>query len=260
MICRERKDDWVMFDQHKHGLLAGKFAEALHSARFRISKRWKEALYAVKDHDRGWIYLDDNPFWNDTQDTPYTFMDFPVAVKLTFYSKGLDEIQVNSPYAALLCSLHFERLLVQANFEHPILTKYMEQEQKRRKHIQLELDLIDFTNNSELNYDLHVLKFCDDLSLYLCLNEPGVDKEHEFPWWRDGFAVSEYFDCTEGEIIQAYWKNPTTVELSPFPFDSAFSVELTCRIVSKRDIVKMGITEAYYKTEETHYSFQIQSR
>ncbi|OAB45909.1 DUF3891 family protein [Paenibacillus glacialis] len=260
MICREREEDWVMFDQHKHGLLAGEFAEVINSTRFRNGKRWEEALYAVKDHDRGWIYLDDNPFWNDTQDTPYTFMDFPVAVKLTFYSKGLDEIQLNSPYAALLCSMHFERLLVQANFEHPILTKYMEQEQERRKRIQIELGITDLTDNNELIYDLHVLKFCDDLSLYLCLNEPGVDKEHEFPWWRDGFPVSENFDCTEGEIIQAYWRNSNTVELSPFPFDRELTVELTCRIVSKKDIDKMGITEAYYTTKETHYSFHIQAK
>lgn len=258
MICRESKEYWVMFDQHQHGLLAGEFAEALNSVSFRSSKRWDEAVYAVKDHDRGWIDLDDNPFLNDALHAPYTFMDFPIATKLTFYSKGLDEIQSKSLYAALLCSMHYERLLSQADIEHPALRKYMHHEQKRRDCIQLELGISDLAAESELMYDLHVLQFCDDLSLYLCLNEPGVDKEHEFPWWREGFPMSEKFDCTNGEMIHAYWKNSNTVELSPFPFDRVVSVQLTCRKVFKTDIHQKGITEAYSQGEVIHYSFQIQ--
>nr|WP_253735858.1 DUF3891 family protein [Paenibacillus sp. FJAT-26967] len=27
-----------------------------------------------------------------------------------------------------------------------------------------------------------LLKLCDELSLYVCLNEPGVSKDEEHPW------------------------------------------------------------------------------
>lgn len=260
MICRERKEDWVMVDQHQHGLLAGEFAAAMNSDTFRTNKRWDEAVYAVKDHDQGWIDLDDDPFLNDALHSPYTFLDFPIATKLTFYSKGLDEIQLKSPYAALLCSMHYDRLLNQANIEHPALRKYMQQEQNRREYIQLELGITDLATESGLIYDLNVMRFCDDLSLYLCLNEPGADKEQEFPWWRDGFPMSDEFDCTDGNIIQAHWKNSNTVELSPFPFDHTLSVGLTCVIVPKIAIHEMGISEAYSKGEVIKYTFQIQSK
>lgn len=260
MICRERKEDWVMIRQHDHGVLAGQFAKAFNSISFRSSKRWEEAIFAVTEHDRGWIDLDDMPFWNDAQKAPYTFIDLPLATKLAFYRRGLDEIESTSLYAALICSLHFENLLNQADLEHPTLTKYMQHEQKRRDHIQLLLGGTELVVEAELTYDLHVLKFCDDLSLYLCLNEPGIAKEHEHPWFRDGFAVSNQFDCTHGEMIQGFWKDQSTVELTNFPFDSAFLIKLPCRYVFKTDIQKMGIVEAFLNSEEMNYSIQIQSR
>ena len=260
MICRERKEDWLMVTQHDHGVLAGQFAKVFNSTSFRSSKRWNEAIFAVTEHDRGWIDLDDMPFWNDAQSAPYTFLDFPIAPKLAFYSKGLDEIESTSPYATLLCSMHYEKLLNQVDLEHPTLTKYMQHEQKRRDQIQLGLGIADLAAEGELIYDLHVLQFCDDLSLYLCLNEPGSDKEHEHPWFRDGFAVSEKFDFTEGEMIQGFWKDQSTVELTNFPFDTAFSIQLPSRYVSKLDIQQMGIAKAFSNSEEIRYSIQIQSR
>lgn len=257
MICRELKEAWIMIEQHQHGLIAGKFANAFNSKLFLESKRKDEAIYAIYEHDRGWIDLDDSPFLNTSEGTPYTFMDFPIAVKLAFYSKGLEEVQAKSPYAAMLCSLHFERLLVQADIEHPAFTKYMEQERQRRDHIQKELGITDVVTEGELIFHSWVLQFCDDLSLYLCLNEPGSDKEHEHPWWRDGFTVSENFDFTGGGMIQANWIDSNKVKLTPFPFESSFFIELPYRSVSKSDIQQLGLSDAYMQSKEVRYRFEI---
>ncbi len=90
MICREQAGKFVMIKQHDHGLLAGKFAARFHMEQVPRKRRLDEVLYAIGNHDRGWIDLDEAPFWNDTAKAPYSFIDFPVVPKLTFYRWGLD--------------------------------------------------------------------------------------------------------------------------------------------------------------------------
>ncbi|MGF7047101.1 hypothetical protein J2T13_001603 [Paenibacillus sp. DS2015] len=257
MICRELKEAWVMIEQHQHGLIAGQFAKAFNSKDFLESIRKDEAIFAIYEHDRGWIDLDDTPFLNTSEDTPYTFLDFPIVPKLAFYTKGLDEVQAISPYGALLCSLHYEKLLIQAELQHPAIRKYMEQERLRRDHIQEQLGIIDLETEGELIYHLSILQLCDDLSLYLCLNEPGSDKEHEHPWWRDGFTVSEKLNLPGGEMMQANWIDRNQVKLTPFSFESSLTIELPCRYVSKSDIQKLGLSDAYAQSEEVRHRFEI---
>lgn len=245
MICRENKEQFIMVTQHQHGLLAGQIAAHFHSPLYESSKRKEEVHTAIEQHDRGWISLDDTPFWNDVEEAPYTFIDFPLAPRLTFYRKGLDEIEGLSSYAGLLCSLHFEKLLLQADLKHPSYTAYMEHEERRRDRIQRELGITDLSAEGELIYHLWVLQFCDDLSLYLCLNEPGVSKDKEFIWWRDGFGMSDRFDFTEGKTIQAQWLDQQTVSLDPFPFREPTEVHFYSRIVPKQTIAAKGLAKAY---------------
>ncbi|WP_156430913.1 DUF3891 family protein [Paenibacillus sp. FJAT-26967] len=35
---------------------------------------------------------------------------------------------------------------------------------------------------SMIEQHFKLLKLCDELSLYVCLNEPGVSKDEEHPW------------------------------------------------------------------------------
>nr|WP_052098757.1 DUF3891 family protein [Paenibacillus stellifer] len=139
MICRVQDEHFVMIKQHDHGLLAAELA-----ARFRIEQasrsRRDEVLYAIANHDRGWIDLDETPFWNDQAKMPYTFIDFPVTPKLTFYRRGLDEIEASTLYGALLCSLHYERLIEVSGEQSPELTVYMQEEEKRRSAIHRRLE------------------------------------------------------------------------------------------------------------------------
>ncbi|MFE4713495.1 DUF3891 family protein [Paenibacillus sp. NPDC056722] len=254
MICREQDGAFVMMKQHEHGELSGVLAEWIKEERGLGEYRREEVLRAVAEHDRGWIDLDETPFWNDAADAPYTFFDFPLVPKLTFYQRGLNEIEADTPYGALLCSLHFDRLIDISGEDYPELTVYQEHEKARRARIRHELEATAPIGESELRYDSHLLQFCDDLSLYLGLNKPGSTKAEGHPWWRDGFSGSEDFSFTSGQRITATWKDEGTLILNPFPFRRQLEVSFKQRRVQRSVIKEKGIASAYKEApeEEVH--------
>lgn len=250
MICREQDEAIVMIKQHDHGLLAGELAIWFKVQHTSEEERHNEVLWAVAQHDRGWIDLDETPFWNDAEKAPYTFIDFPVVPKLTFYKRGLDEIEAHTPYGALLCSLHFERLIKISGIDYPELKIYQEHEEQRRASIHRALEASTPIGEDELYYDARLLEICDDLSLYMGLNEPGSPKSAEHPWWREGFSGSEDFNFTDGRRIAAEWDGTSTLILDPFPFTKTLEVAFKQKRVHKSDIAKKGIATAYSDTPE----------
>lgn len=239
-----------MVKQHEHGRLAGEFAGRFREEQVPKSSRKKEVLRAVSNHDRGWIDLDETPFWNDAAGAPYSFIDFPVVPKLTFYKRGLDEIEADTPYGALLCSLHFERLIEVSGEDSPELTAYLKDEEERRARIHRDLERSQPIGEAELYYDARLLQFCDDLSLYLALNEPGSPKSKEHPWWKDGFSGSEDFTFTSGRAITAEWQDESTLMLDPFPFTGDVEVCFPLRRVNRQEAVSKGIARAYSEAPE----------
>lgn len=250
MICREHDGAIVMVKQHDHGKLAGELAIWFKEEHVPEEGRRDEVLWAVAEHDRGWIDLDETPFWNDAEHAPYTFIDFPVVPKLTFYKRGLDEIEERTPYGALLCSLHFERLIKISGLDNPELKLYQAHEEERRSRIHRALEVSKPIGEDELYYDARLLEFCDDLSLYLALNEPGSPKSEEHPWWREGFSGSEDFSFTSGRTITVEWKDKSTLVLDPFPFKKTVEVAFMLKRVQRSEIANRGIAPAYRDTPE----------
>ncbi|UQZ33268.1 DUF3891 domain-containing protein [Paenibacillus sp. PK3_47] len=250
MISREQDDVFVMVKQHEHGRVAGEFALHFKEEQVPAGKRQEEVVWAISNHDRGWIDLDETPFWNDAEGAPYSFIDFPVVPKLTFYKRGLNEIEAETAYGALLCSLHFERLIEVSGEQSPELTAYLKDEEERRSRIHRELEQSAPISEGELYYDARLLQFCDDLSLYLALNEPGSPKSEEHPWWTDGFSGTEDFSFTSGRAISAEWQDASTLLLEPFPFTGDVEVAFNIRRVSKTAINSKGIALAYSETPE----------
>lgn len=137
-------------------------------------------LLAIQEHDRGWIELDTSPVWNDKTEKPYSFIDYPTVLKISFYKKGLDEVEKMSKYAGLLCSLHYSSFLQDAS--EPAVREFWDEEKQRQDQISKELGLVGNEDKKEtLMYHLDLLKFCDYLSLFICLNEPGNnERKHSF--------------------------------------------------------------------------------
>ncbi|MDO6658611.1 DUF3891 family protein [Anaerobacillus sp. 1_MG-2023] len=252
MIVYEDNDCFVMITQHDHALLSGQFAEALRKSFWPENLYQEDVLYAIKHHDRGWIPLDEVPFWNDRREAPYSFLDFPLATKLQFYKKGIEEVSEKTTYGAFLCSKHYRSFFNGAESEHAI--RFYAEEENRQDQLK---ELIDIPDDL-LTFHYQLLQFCDDLSLYACFQEPGVQKEEELSWYRNGFPQSFYF-LEEQDLIRTSWKSTDTIQISHplFHEDNVFQVQL--KRVPKELIGTEGISKAYQSTPVEYRRFHFSS-
>lgn len=202
-------------------------------------------MFAIAEHDRGWIDLDESPFWNDKTQTPYSFIDFPMVPRAVFYKKGIDEVESQSLYAGLLCSMHYQSFLT--NAKEPAVQKLFKHEEARQSRLRKQLNLVEAAAVKALQFHFQLTQFCDNLSLYLCIQEPGTPKEQEFPWFKDGFP--EIFPFTGGKKIIAEWVDDKTVSLHPFPLHSETPVSVRAKKVKKADIRQRGLVTAYKGTQ-----------
>lgn len=243
MIAYEREHSFVMFTQHDHALASGEMAGHWKDDYFIRKEKREEVIYGISQHDRGWIDVDDTPFWYDAERKPYTFVDFPLVPKLPFYEKGVDEIEKESPYAALLCSMHYVSFFGDTSEEKALAYVDKERERQRRLLTQLSLNQAE---KEALDFHFDLLQFCDNLSLYVCMQEPGVAKEEEISWFRNGFPQA--FAFAKGEKVMAHWTKVQTVALRPFPFADIWEITIPYKNVSKEKIRQEGIARAYHKT------------
>ncbi|MDP4106153.1 MAG: DUF3891 family protein [Bacillota bacterium] len=241
MVIYEREHDWVMIPQHHHGLLSGDIAQHWNSALINGTDHWSDVIFAIAQHDRAWIDLDETPFWNDRYKCPYSFIDFPLMPKLNFYKKGIDEVENQSPYAGLLCSLHYHSFLIGA--KDPAAIEFIRSEKARQHHLMEQLNLYETDKQNLLKIHFLMVQFCDDLSLYLCLQEPGTPKEEEFPWFKNGFR--QIFPFTNGKNIMANWLDSKQVSLTPSPLALSAEVSIQIKEVKKTNINQWGIAKAY---------------
>ncbi|MBM7633483.1 DUF3891 family protein [Geomicrobium sediminis] len=179
---------------------------------------------ACFEHDRGWQVEDHVPRFNESEAMPYDFTSFPDSLKIPLYEKGITEAALMNKRAGYLISQHLSSF-----YEAPtddLATKFKQQEEKRRRELWLSLD-----NQDDLRYDLSVLRLLDEISLYVALNEPGVNKEDEWPWFKRGF--SQTFSFLDDQTIEANWKDHQSVTLHPFPFRTTVTVPHNYRTVKK---------------------------
>lgn len=226
MIVREQRDSFLVFDQHEHALVSAEFA-----------RRWKDeprpfgsTMYAVENHDIAWQELDGRVLWNEEKDRPYSFVDYPIELKLPAQRRGIEAVEERDPYAACLCSMHYERFLVHATRQDEIEFRDHELDRQHRLHAGMSEE--DFAN---LERNLLFLRLFDGLSLFICLNDPG-DSEAPPPY-PGGFEF-------DGRSYEASWRDERTLRLEPNPFTQPFEIELPYREVGRdRELVGSGIVE-----------------
>lgn len=245
MIIQEREDSFMMIKQHDHGEISGEIVQCW-KEEFFFGMDWKnEVELAIGEHDRGWIEADSSPLWNSEKEKPYSFIDYPMKSKAVIYKKGMDEVQEMSKYASLLCSMHYVSFL--QNEMDPAAKQFVTNERNRLHQLIKELGIKGNKNKENLLMShLKILKFCDNLSLYICLNEPGIEKEKEHPFFRNGFPES--FPFANNQPIHAHWKDHETVTLSVSPLSKELVVNLPFKEVKKREIMLNGILKAYTDT------------
>jgi hypothetical protein len=173
-------------------------------------------VYAIRYHDVGWIDLDREVRWNEQKNAPFAFEDYPLEPKVRAYGRGISLVEGMSPYAGYLVSKHFSSFFVGTAEEagREFLVRELERQERLRRTITV-------AERSSAEDDFRLLQFCDDLSLALCLNEPG---ENSHPWYRDGI-------WHEGRRYRWIWEGKDTLRLMPSLFDRPFEIRFPYRIV-----------------------------
>jgi hypothetical protein len=231
VIVRERPDTFLLFEQHEHALIAGEFA-----LRWRERPRpFEPTVYAVANHDLAWREPDREVLWNEEKDRPYSFMDYPLDLKLPTQRRGIDSVEDHDPYAGCLCSMHYARFLLESERSEEVEFRGREMErQARLEGTMSEQEL----ENLERNF--RFLRLCDGLSLFLCLNEPGGEGRPPPPY-PGGFEF-------DGTRFWPIWEDRRTLRLDPNPFPEAFWIEIPYRIVGRdrrplgSDILELRVT------------------
>ncbi len=216
MIVRETPGSFVIVRQHDHGLASGVFAE--HWARKPYPL--EPTLHAVSNHDVAWRDLDREVRWNEETGRPYAFTDYPPGPKVRAYARGIDLLEREHPYAACLCSMHYEKLVREFGSSEAE-AQFADAEAGRQARLR---DGISGEEEDHLSRNLRFLRLCDGLSLFVCLNEPGGDGYP--PPYPGGLRF-------DGDAFEPVWEDESTLRLDPNPFSGPFGVEIPYEEVGK---------------------------
>lgn len=252
MIVREDIDNFIFITQHDHAYISGEFLTYFKKDFIPIDN-YESLKFAVHQHDRAWIIPDANPLMNDENKKPFTFLDYPERLKLHFYKLGVDQIDLANSYAAILCSMHYASFYTDARDEFG--KQFLEREKLRQKHL---INKLKIPNDGLLTYQLTILQFCDDLSLYVCLNKPGVEKKDEVPFFKKGFPNSRFFHRNgETKVIASYQKDRSILKFNSSPFEGPFEIKLPIKRVPKKLIEDIGLADAYESEPITNYIIKV---
>ncbi|SMO84328.1 DUF3891 family protein [Melghirimyces algeriensis] len=210
MIVREEEDGYILIRQHDHGRVSGDFAD-----------HWKDLPDAstrigIRYHDVGWEELDKQIRWNPMTGKPYTFENYPMEQKLDAYTSGINRVERMDAFSACLCSMHFVSFF--SNPVESVAIQFVEREKERQQRLVHKMKRLE---RDRLAPCLRMLKLCDDLSLFLCLNPPG---KNEHPWYRKGFWFGDQHLCP-------IWESPNVLRIVPSLFATSFEVVIPYQMI-----------------------------
>ena len=239
MIIRDQSEHFIFIAQVDHALLSGEILKQLDSIYLGHAPCRDSVIYAAYQHDRGWEAFDRQPFWNDQANLPYSFIDFPIIPKTVLYTFGINEVQERDSYAALLCSEHYKRFLLKSAL--PEAKAFVQQEARRQEWL---ISTIKDFDKEAFEADYTLLKFSDNLSLFVCMNEAGAADKDLHPFFKEGLSVSN----NASSLPSAYsigWTDTQIISMDPFPFLTSFPLSLQYKNIKKTTIQKQGLVNAY---------------
>ncbi|QAA80472.1 DUF3891 family protein [Aequorivita sp. H23M31] len=252
MIVREENEKYILTRQNDHAHLSGEIARHFEHF-FLADPHFKDCLFAIYEHDRSWILPDALPEWNAITERPYDFIDYPIEEKLNYYRLGLAETEEMNPYAGLLCSMHYTSFIKKETAD-PLSLEFLQAENKRQNRLRTSLELSD---GNLLHKQFQLLQLCDNISLYLCLNRPGTNKDEEHYFFRKGFKNSSGFSPNGKKDLIAYWPERDRINIEPYPFKDPFEVSIDQKYLLKQEIRKNGLKKAFLQAEAKTLSIQI---
>ncbi|QXE01753.1 DUF3891 family protein [Terribacillus sp. DMT04] len=217
MIVRKSDKGTILIPQHAHAAISGEIARHWRTDDPESPAQRPEAIMAIEQHDRAWIPLDKMPK-KKPDGGFFSFIDYPIADKLRAYQQGIMEVREHSRYAAILCSRHYCSFF-SADTDDQRIKAFLERENGLQ---QADEQTLSPQERETLAFDQKLLEFCDDVSLYICMNEPGASKKEEVSWFRDGFR--QHFSFADKVI--GTWVSANQVTLTPSPLQSPLNVSV----------------------------------
>ncbi|WP_077623861.1 DUF3891 family protein [Sediminibacillus massiliensis] len=235
MIVNHVGKEIELIKQHEHARLSCMIAEHWQKEHFPSSDYREDILYAARHHDRAWIPLDQELLWNPQTNSPYDFTSYPFQEKLSAYTNGIDEVEAETAFGAILCSKHYSSFFQKKKDQPAMIDRFLEQENARQNRLRQQVGI---HNENQLEQAFKLLQFCDDLSLYACMNAPGTAKADEVPWFREGFRQRFSF-APHG--LMAEWMNEQDIRVTPFPFKQIFAYEIPFKKILKHEDTEMTL-------------------
>ena len=111
MIVRHEDDDFLLVTQPDHAALSGRIMAAWCADGLPASPTRETVLLATREHDNGWIEVDDRPRLDAAGGRPQHFMTAPNATKQGIWPRGVGRLEPVDPAAAALVAQHALALL-----------------------------------------------------------------------------------------------------------------------------------------------------
>ncbi|SDC49625.1 Protein of unknown function [Terribacillus halophilus] len=230
MIVRDDEGKTVLIPQHAHAAISGEIARHWRKDDPESPVLRPEAIMAIEQHDRAWIPLDEVPKQKPDGSGYYSFIDYPLTDKLRAYQQGVMEVREQSRYAAILCSRHYCSFF-SGDTDDERIKAFIDREEGLQ---QADRQTLTSAEQATLDIDQKLLSFCDDVSLYLCMNKPGAAKQNEVNWFRDGFKEQFSF----ADKITGEWVSTDEVRLIPSPLEAPVRIVMPQIIVEGNDYRK----------------------
>ena len=106
MIVRHEDDDFLLVTQPEHAALSGRVMAAWCADGLPASPARKTVLLATREHDNGWIEVDDRPRLDAARGRPQDFMTAPDATKQGIWPRGVRRLERVDRAAAALVAQH----------------------------------------------------------------------------------------------------------------------------------------------------------
>ena len=198
MIVRPHDDDLLLVTQPDHAALSGRIMAAWGTDGLPASTTRGAVLLATREHDNGWIEVDDRAELDPATGRPQHFMTAPDATKQGIWPRAVRRLEPIDPAAAALVAQHALALLdlrPLPGWERFVSDMTAERDRILR-HGAYDNDL------DALLSDYRFVFLGDLLSLIFCCEWSEVFHYAGYTITRDGTAVLVAPDPFAGEMIE----------------------------------------------------------
>src|SRR3954453_676104 len=119
MVLHETDSGVICIGQASHAWVSGQLARRWGNERFARPEPFEEDCLGAEQHDVGMAEWDLEPELDPDTGLPRSFMGMPLGTHLELWSKAPSKVLTQSPYAALVVSMHGRALYAREDTLEP---------------------------------------------------------------------------------------------------------------------------------------------